>query len=445
MVEIFAITVSILILIFVWLSKRYISNGYLIVLGGYYGVVALMDVFHTLTFRGMNILPWSTVNFSPDFWLSARLLEGVALVIAPLAIKSNPNLYKVLLGFIAAALLLAGTIYFEFLPTSYVEGVGLTPFKIDAEYLIIALMITGFVLLRKYKREFEPRIFLMLATSLLLAIASEFFFTIYSDFHDVTHAIGHYLRFFSVSMGFIAIVLSGIGDPLKLVFRELNKSKQELAELNQALNLSDTQLNRAQRIAKIGSWHLDIVNQIHTWSDETYRIFGEPIGKAITFEIFLSHIHPDDQQLVTTGWNAALNAKAPYDHEHRILVGDEVRWVREVAEIQFSNSGIPIDAVGTVQDITERKITEIKLRESDDRFRLAFSASPDAININRVADGRYIDCNEAFMNMTGYERGEIIGKTAYSRPNWTRIPRQTGQSFHGKVDTDSSANWTVVI
>jgi len=418
MVEIFAISVSLLILVFVWLSKRYIRNGYLIILGGSYGVVALMDVFHTLTFRGMNILPWGTVNFSPDFWLSARLLEGIALVIAPLAIKSNPNLYKVLLGFIAAALLLAGTIYFEFLPNSYVEGVGLTPFKIDAEYFIIALMITGFVLLRKYKRDFEPRIFLMLAASLLLAIASEFFFTIYTDFHDVTHAIGHYLRFFSVSMGFIAIVLSGVGDPLKLIFRELNKSKQELAKLNQALNLSDTQLNRAQRIAKIGSWHLDIENKIHTWSDETYRIFGEPIGKAITFEIFLSHIHPDDRQSVTSSWDAALNAKASYDIEHRILVGDEIRWVREVAEIQFSENGVPTDTVGTVQDITERKLAEIKLRESDERFRLAFSASPDAININRVVDGRYIDCNEAFIRMTGYERNEIIGKTSIELGIW---------------------------
>lgn len=118
---------------------------------------------------------------------------------------------------------------------------------------------------------------------------------------------------------------------------------------------------------------------------------------------------------------AALNARASYDLEHRILVGDEVRWVREVAEIQFSDSGKPIDAVGTVQDITERKNAEIKLRESDDRFRLAFSASPDAININRVTDGRYIDCNEAFIRMTGYERGEIIGKTSVELGIWRDV------------------------
>lgn len=417
-VEIFAIVVSLSILLFVWLSRRYITNGYLIVLGGAYGVIAIMGLFHALSFRGMNIIQWSTANFSPDFWLSARLLEGFALVIAPLVIKANPNLYKVFLGFFVAALFLAGMIYYELLPAAYIDGVGLTAFKINVEYIIIALMIIGFVLLRKNKREFEPRIYLMLAASLLIGVGSEFCFTLYIQFNDVAHTIGHHLRFLSVSMVFMAIFVSGIGDPLKLTFRELSNSKQKLIDLNQALNASQAQLNRAQRIAKIGSWHLDIANQIHTWSNETYRIFSEHIGKTITFDIFITHIHPEDREYVSLKWGSALNTKSPYDVEHRILSGDEIRWVREIVEIQFDESGIPVEAIGTVQDITERKIAEIKLRESDDRFRLAFSASPDAININRVVDGRYIDCNEAFIRMTGYERDEIIGKTSVELGIW---------------------------
>jgi diguanylate cyclase (GGDEF)-like protein/PAS domain S-box-containing protein len=282
-------------------------------------------------------------------------------------------------------------------------------------------MIAGFVLLRKNKRDFEPRIYLMLTASLLLAIASEFCFTLYIQFDDLTHASGHYLRFLSVSFAFMAIVISGVGNPFQLIFRELNKSKQELAELNQALNLSDAQLNRAQRIAKIGSWHLDIIRKIHIWSVETYRIFGEPIGKTITFESFHSHVHPEDREYVSSNWDAALNAKSSYDIEYRIQVGIELRWVREVAEFEFSENGIPIEAVGTVQDITERKLAEIKLLESEERFRLAFSTSPDAININRLVDGSYIDCNEAFIRMTGYERDEIIGKTSVELGIWKDV------------------------
>jgi diguanylate cyclase (GGDEF)-like protein/PAS domain S-box-containing protein len=417
-VEIFAIVVSVSILLFVWVGRRYITNGYLIVLGGSYGVIALMDVFHTLTFRGMNILALNSLNFSPDFWLSARLLEGGAFVIAPMVIKNNPNLYKVFFGFLVTAFFFAGIIYYEILPDAYIADIGLTPFKIFTEYFIITLMIIGFGLLRKNKQHFEPRIYLMLAASLLFAIASEFFFTAYIQFNDLANTIGHYFRFMSVTLGFVAIVLSSIGDPLKLIFRELNNSRQELAELNRAFSASDEQLNRAQRIGKVGSWHLDIVNQTHAWSNETYRIFGEPIGKAISFEDFLSHIHPEDRERVSSNWNAALNSKSPYDIEHRILVGGEIRWVREMAEIQFSQSGLPIDAVGTVQDISERKIGELKLRESEDRFRLAFSASPDAININRVVDGCYIDCNETFIRMTGYKREEIIGKTSVELGIW---------------------------
>jgi diguanylate cyclase (GGDEF)-like protein/PAS domain S-box-containing protein len=95
--------------------------------------------------------------------------------------------------------------------------------------------------------------------------------------------------------------------------------------------------------------------------------------------------------------------------------------VREVAEFEFSENGIPIEAVGTVQDITERKLAEIKLLESEERFRLTFSASPDAISVSRVVDGSYIDCNEAFIRMTGYERDEIIGKTSVELGIWKDV------------------------
>jgi len=120
-------------------------------------------------------------------------------------------------------------------------------------------------------------------------------------------------------------------------------------------------LSKAQEIGLIGTWELDIQKNILIWTDEIYKIFGVPLGTKITYEIFLNCVHPDDRDYVNEKWIASLKNK-PYDIEHRITLNNEVKWVREKAEIQFDSNGKPIIAIGFTQDITERKQTEIDLQ-----------------------------------------------------------------------------------
>lgn len=74
-----------------------------------------------------------------------------------------------------------------------------------------------------------------------------------------------------------------------------------------------------------------------------------------------------------------------------------------------------------LNDITERKIQEIKLKESEDKFQKAFSSSPDAIIISSFLDGIYIDVNESFLNLTEYQRDEIIGKSSVELNIWDNL------------------------
>lgn len=112
-------------------------------------------------------------------------------------------------------------------------------------------------------------------------------------------------------------------------------------------------LMKAQSVAHVGSWILEFPSQKLHWSLETYRIFGVPPDSPVDLDKFLGYIHPEDSDLVLNAWNAAL-AGAPYCIDHRILVGDQVRWVNESAEFERSATGETIRALGTVQDITER-------------------------------------------------------------------------------------------
>jgi len=80
----------------------------------------------------------------------------------------------------------------------------------------------------------------------------------------------------------------------------------ERQRADDALRESEENLNRAQRIAHIGSWHLDAVHNRLTWSDEVFRIFGVPKGTSLTYETFLEPVHPEDRESGQQGLDCRL-------------------------------------------------------------------------------------------------------------------------------------------
>ncbi len=135
-----------------------------------------------------------------------------------------------------------------------------------------------------------------------------------------------------------------------------------------ALRESEANLNKAQEIAHIGSWHLDVARNQLTWSDEVFRIFGIPKGTPLTYESFLGSIHPADKEAVDKAWTAAMRG-ATYDIEHRILLDGVLKWVRERAKVEVDSNGRAVKGIGTVQDITERKHAQQQLVRANRALR----------------------------------------------------------------------------
>jgi PAS domain S-box-containing protein len=171
-------------------------------------------------------------------------------------------------------------------------------------------------------------------------------------------------------------------------------------EVEAALRQSQEDLNRAQTVAHTGSWRLDMRLNELVWSDETYRIFGIPLGTPLTYERFLATVHPEDREYVDQEWGAAIQGET-YDIEHRIVVGDAVKWVREKAELEFDAQGALIGGFGTVQDITGLKQAEAALRKSEAQLQTILENLTEGLVVASL-DGQLFYWNHAALEMHGF-------------------------------------------
>ncbi len=175
--EIFSIVVAATIFIIAWDVRRSLENGYLFVIGVAFLFVGAVDLLHNLAFKGMGVFPEYDTNLPTQLWLAARFLQAFAFLWAMRYLHRKPNPLRVWLVYAGLTLALVGSIFLGFFPTAYIEGQGLTPFKIYSEYAICLLLAVILGLFYRRRQEFDPRVWKWLALSLGVEIASELTFT----------------------------------------------------------------------------------------------------------------------------------------------------------------------------------------------------------------------------------------------------------------------------
>ena len=156
---------------------------------------------------------------------------------------------------------------------------------------------------------------------------------------------------------------------------------QDITERKQAeekLIQSQQDLAEAQKVARIGSWSLDLKSNAGHWSDEMYEIFGAgsdvPIDSYAAFE---KRLHPEDAAKVWQAHAQAISSGEPFHIEHRIITSaGEIRTIAEIGRPQVGPDGKVTGLFGTAQDITERKRAESSLLESEARYRALYEDSP---------------------------------------------------------------------
>ncbi len=176
-------------------------------------------------------------------------------------------------------------------------------------------------------------------------------------------------------------------------------------------------LLQAEEISNQGAWEWDLVQDEWTFSENWLRIHGCRLS-GITREELMTIAYPEDAPGVEKAFQDALKGETPYNIEHRIVRQNdgEVRYVRASGKIIYNDSGQRVKMCGVAQDITERKLTEDKLRESENFSIEIIESMSDGFSI-LDNNGVHIDVNLAFCNMTGFAKEELIG-VGSPHPYW---------------------------
>jgi diguanylate cyclase (GGDEF)-like protein/PAS domain S-box-containing protein len=157
----------------------------------------------------------------------------------------------------------------------------------------------------------------------------------------------------------------------KQTLNALEASEAEQRNLAQRLVKERGRLVAAQRVARVGSWETDLTTLLLTWSEETHRIHGtDSCLFQPTHQLFLEMVHPEDRESVNTALMQSLIK--PFDQdpnhviEHRLLMTDgRVKYVEERWQILFDKEDKPVRAIGTCQDVTERKLAELNIQRQN--------------------------------------------------------------------------------
>jgi len=486
--ETFAVIIAVLIFAVGWTGKERHLPGNIVLLASVFIGVAILDFSHALFYQGMpDYVTPSDPDKAIDFWLAARVLSSVGLLIF-IVLSVQPLSFKLPRYLsLTIVLVLTGIVHWLVLIDHHLithifftEEEGLSALKVNTEYAIIGVNVLTALLVLHRMHQPQPYHVSALFAALCIMAMSEFFFTLYADVTDLYNILGHIYKVIAYLFIYRAIFVTVIETPYKnldqakselrdrnrlldniienipsvIFLKEINKLRfvlvnksteklighsrknilgkndydffpkaqadfftakdretiqqrtlleipeefidtpqgtrtlftkkltindennnpkyllgisEDITESNaakKALEESEYSLRESQRIARLGSYSLDL--RTGTWisSEILDNLLGIDVDYNHSIEGWEQLIHPDDRSRMNHYLKEnVLYRKKAFDQEYRVQCHNNqaVRWVHGLGELEFDDQGTPILMKGTIQDITEQKLAEAHL------------------------------------------------------------------------------------
>ncbi|MFD0668759.1 MASE3 domain-containing protein [Ramlibacter sp. MAHUQ-53] len=217
-------------------AMRYTRNHFVVFISVAIGWCAGLDLLHTLAFKGMNVLPTDSANPATQFWIAARFMQAGALVAAPCFLRRPVRLAWLHLVFGSVSALFTLLIFLGYFPDAYVDGQGLTDFKVYGEYAVIGLLaLSALLLWRQRARMSRPVLGGMLA-AIVAMMLSEFAFTQYVGVYASANLVGHLLKIHAYWFVYLALVRNSVHEPFLQLQDEIRERERLGREREQALH-----------------------------------------------------------------------------------------------------------------------------------------------------------------------------------------------------------------
>ncbi len=205
--ELASIALAGAIFVLTWNFRHFYKDSFLTFIGVAYLFSGFIDLLHTLAYKGMGVFVGYDTNLPTQLWIAARYVQSVSLLAAPLFLKRKISTTWLLGGFsLVTTLLLLSIFTWKIFPVSYIEGIGLTSFKIGSEYFIDLLLAAAILALLRQRRFLDRVVLQWMILAIGVTILSELAFTLYFDVYGHTNLLGHYGKIIAYYLVYKAVI-----------------------------------------------------------------------------------------------------------------------------------------------------------------------------------------------------------------------------------------------
>nr|WP_319537617.1 MASE3 domain-containing protein [uncultured Methanospirillum sp.] len=394
-IELFSIIIAFLIFVITWNSKDRIQNSFLIFLGSAFFFIGIVDLIHTLAFKGMNIFSGYDANLPTQLWIAARYIEAFTLIIAFLVSQQKIPAERIFLGYAIITTGIVYSIFAGFFPTCYIEDFGLTPFKIYSEYVICLMLFGSIALLYNQKNRFEAYIFWLILGAIIATIGSELAFTHYINVYGPANFLGHIFKFIAFTFIYLAIVQTGISRPFDLMYREIAESEEKFRAF------FETSKDCVFITSQDGNWR--------DFNDAAIQLFGFASRSELQ-NTHITELYGNQQER-----EKLLNKISQfgfikdYPLNLRKKDGSVINTLITTVIIRDDKNQIQYYQ-GTIRDITEQKRNEQALKDSEARLHSIIEGSP-VLQFVLDCDHRIIHWNRAIEKFSELKATDMVGTT----------------------------------
>jgi PAS domain S-box-containing protein len=413
--EFFSIIIAWGLFIIVWNTKETVKNDALVFIGIAYLFIGGLDLFHTLSYKGMGVLdPERGANPATQLWIIARYMESITLCMFPFLLGKRIKV-AIPIGVysIASAIALFLIFIWDLFPTCYIEGVGLTIFKKNSEYIICILLMAAFFFLYKKKNLLDQTVYNLLAVSIVLTIIAELAFTFYVSVYGLSNLIGHFLKIISFYLIYKAFIHTGLKKPYRLMFKEISdkeKRYRQMFETNLAVKLI---INPAD-------------GSIVEANNAACHFYGYTKNAFLSLKI--SDINALPPTKVTEEMNRAKSEKELFfKFPHRLASG-EIRDVEVYSgPIKYGQDTF---LYSIIHDVTKQKQAEEAINRNEAMQSKMFANIGDVIVIvDQHGINRYKSTN--IEKIFGWKPEDVIGVSTWENIHPDDL--ESTQKFFGKL------------